>query len=93
MQQEVTHEEEEAGNLDALRESLSSRASKRLAEAIEFSATQSPASDLSPRSHRELDEEEEDGVLYEYEARDVGAEAESSEDALPEGKLELDILP
>jgi len=93
MPRTAASEEEEAGNLDALRESLSSRASKRLAEAIEFSATQSPASDLSPRSHRELDEEEEDGVLYEYEARDVGAEAESSEDALPEGKLELDILP
>lgn len=38
----------EDGGVDAMRESLSSRASKRLAEAIHYSATQSPAS--SPRS-------------------------------------------
>jgi Leucine-rich repeat (LRR) protein len=89
----VASEGEEAGNLDLLRESLSSRASKRLAEAIEFSATQSPASDLSPRSHRSPEEEEEDEVLYEYEAPAVAVGADSSEDALPEGELQLDILP
>ena len=43
--------------VDCLRESLSSRASKRLAEAIHFSAAQSPASPLSQ-------EEEDDEVLY-----------------------------
>jgi len=43
--------------MEALRESLSSRASKRLAEAIEFSATQSPASPLSQH-------EDDDQVLY-----------------------------
>ena len=46
---------------EAMRESLSSRAGKRLAEAIEFSATQSPA---SPCSHDDADNDE---VLYEYE--------------------------
>ncbi len=34
-------------------------------------------------------------LLYEYEARDVDDDAEGSDDAMPEGKLELDlhILP
>jgi len=93
MPRTAASEGEEAGNLDLLRESLSSRASKRLAEAIEFSATQSPASDLSPRSNRGPEEEEEDEVLYEYEAPAVAVGADSSEDALPEGELQLDILP
>ena len=55
-------------------ESLSSRASKRLAEAIEFSATQSPASECEDEED-EADgayeqDEQDDEVLYEYEANE-----------------------
>ena len=65
----------EVGNavgMEDLRESLSSRASRRLAEAMQFSATQSPVSPLTPRDGEERFEGQDDGMDTEHADDDDG---------------------